>query len=257
MDFEKIPVIGVPLACTNYRGACDWLKKRIENHQFSMVAFAATHIVTEANRDQSYGAILKSFDAVFPDGMPTVWNLNLQGASLRDRVYGPYLMRQMIKESPRPLKHYFFGGSEFCLNELKAKLLEMQPELEIVGMFSPPYRKWNEEDQVQFAHNIRESKAEVIWVALGGVKQERWIYENRHRYEHGVFIAVGDAFELLAGRRSFAPAWVQRLGITWVYRLLQEPRRLWRRYLIYNTLYLWYWMKQLTANESAIGSPIN
>ena len=250
MDFEKLPVLGVPLVCTNYRGACDWLKRQAEAQSLTMVTFSATHLVTEANRDPSFGAILKSFDAVFPDGMPNVWNLNLQGACLRDRVYGPYLMKKLIQETPRPMKHYFFGGSETCLLEMKEKLLRLQPELEIVGIFSPPFRKWSEEDEALFARQIRESGADFIWVALGGVKQERWIYQNRHRYEHGVFLAVGDAFELLAERRSFAPAWMQRFGMTWLYRLVQEPRRLWKRYFIYNFLYLWFWLKELLVKKA-------
>ncbi len=250
MKLEKLPVLGIPLACTNYRGACDWLKQQAEAQSLTMVTFSATHLVTEANRDLKYGEILKSFDAVFPDGMPNVWNLNLQGAGLRDRVYGPYLMKQLIAESPRPLKHYFFGGSESCLREMKEKLLERHPTLQIVGMFSPPFRKWSEEDEVLFARQICDSGADFIWVALGGIKQERWIYENRHRYVRGVFLAVGDAFELLAERRSFAPAWMQRYGLTWVYRLIQEPKRLWKRYFIYNSFYLWFWIKRLSISNN-------
>jgi N-acetylglucosaminyldiphosphoundecaprenol N-acetyl-beta-D-mannosaminyltransferase len=241
---EKLKVLGVPVVCANYREACEWLRAvSAESRRFT-VAAAATHLIAEANRDREYGMILKSFDAVFPDGMPTVWNLNLQGAGLRDRVYGPYLMRELIRTTPRPSKHYFFGGTEECLRALKEKLLILQPNLEIVGMFSPPYRKWSEEDETLFSKQIRDSGADFIWVALGGVKQERWIHANRHRYERGVFLAVGDAFELLAGRRPFAPDGMQRCGLTWLYRLWQEPGKLWKRYLIYNTLYLWYWFKE-------------
>ncbi|MES2309096.1 MAG: WecB/TagA/CpsF family glycosyltransferase [Verrucomicrobiota bacterium] len=249
MILHKLPVLGVPVACTNYREACEWLKESTRATRAVMTTASSTHLVTEACRDAEYREIITSFDAVFPDGMPNVWNLNLQGAELRDRIYGPYLMRDLIQKTPRPYKHYFFGGSESCLQELKSKLLETQPDLEIAGMFSPPYRRWSEEDEAFFARQIRESGADFIWVALGGIKQERWIYGNRHRYDRGVFVGVGDAFELLAGRRSFAPSWMQRTGMTWIYRFFQEPRRLWKRYLVYNSLYLWYWMKQLMGES--------
>lgn len=244
MPNEKATVLGISLHCLNYRQACDWLLQKASVPSFYSVAMAATHLVTEAQRDASFFKVLSSFDSVFPDGMPNVWYLNLKGTQLRDRVYGPYLMRELIQKSPRPFKHYFFGGSQSCLNELKEKLLQLQPDLEIVGMESPPYREWTEEDEIGFAENIKKSKADFIWVALGGVKQERWILKNKSRYSQGVFLAVGDAFELLAGRRSFAPAWIQRAGLTWLYRLLQEPKRLWKRYLVYNTLYIWFCLKR-------------
>lgn len=249
MDLPKLPVLGIPMACVNYRQACEWLQVRAQISQVTLVAASATHLVVESHLDTDFFKVLSSFDAVFPDGMPNVWRLNLQGAMLRDRVYGPYLMRELIQKTPRPFKHYLFGGSERCLHELKEKLLKIQPDLDIVGAFSPPFRSWTEEDEVGFARQIQETKADFIWVALGGVKQEKWMFQNRARHAKGVFIAVGDAFELLAGRRTFAPLWMQRLGLTWVYRLIQEPRRLWKRYLVYNTYYLYFIFKEFLKQK--------
>ena len=117
---------------------------------------------------------------------------------------------------------------------------KLRPEVQIVGHLSPPFRPWQEEDEAGFARTIGAAAPDFIWVALGGVKQETWIARNRHRYARGVFLAVGDAFELLAERRRFAPAWMQRLGLTWVYRLAQEPRRLWKRYLTHNSVFAFY-----------------
>jgi N-acetylglucosaminyldiphosphoundecaprenol N-acetyl-beta-D-mannosaminyltransferase len=119
----------------------------------------------------------------------------------------------------------------------------MRPDIRIVESYSPPYREWNEEDQEEFARRINEKSPDFVWVALGGEKQEAWIIDNLHRYRRGVFFAVGDAFELLAGRRPFAPEWCQRYGVTWLYRLLQEPSRMWRRYLKYNSLFLGYLLR--------------
>jgi exopolysaccharide biosynthesis WecB/TagA/CpsF family protein len=186
---------------------------------------------------------MRRFDLVLPDGMPLRWSLNARGAKLTDRVYGPYFMEKMIRATPRPWRHFLFGGTEETLRDLATHLREIQPDLEIAGTLSPPFRAWNETDEAEFARIIAESKADFIWVALGGERQERWIVDNLKRHTRGVFFAVGDAFVLLAGQRSFAPAWMQRMGITWAYRLWQEPRRLWRRYTQFNSLFLFYTLR--------------
>jgi glycosyltransferase involved in cell wall biosynthesis len=133
---------------------------------------------------------------------------------------------------------------------LVTHLREIQPDIEIAGTLSPPFRVWNEMDEAEFARTIAESKADFVWVALGGERQERWIVDNLGRHTRGVFFAVGDAFMLLAGRRAFAPSWMQRTGITWAYRLWQEPRRLWRRYTQFNSLFLFY-----TVRDALLGAP--
>jgi glycosyltransferase involved in cell wall biosynthesis len=123
---------------------------------------------------------------------------------------------------------------------------QAQPEVEIVGTLSPPFRAWTEKDEEEFASVIRNSGADFIWVALGGDRQERWVEKNLKRHSKGIFLAVGDAFELLAGRRAFAPRWMQKSGLTWLYRLWQEPRRLFPRYFKYNSLFLYYsWLDRL------------
>jgi len=193
---------------------------------------------------------MEKFDLVLPDGMPLRWSLNAQGAKLTDRVYGPYFMEKMIRATPRPWRHFLFGGTEETLAALSAHLREIQPDVEIAGTFSPPFRNWTETDEAEFARIISAAKPDFIWVALGGERQERWIMENLQRHTRGVFFAVGDAFVLLAGQRAFAPAWMQRLGITWAYRLWQEPSRLWRRYTQFNSLFLYY-----TVRDALFGTP--
>jgi len=159
-------------------------------------------------------------------------------------------MEKMIRATPRPWRHFFFGGTDETLRDLVTHLREIQPDIEIAGTLSPPFRPWSEMDEAEFARTIAESKADFIWVALGGERQERWIVDNLGRHTRGVFFAVGDAFVLLAGQRAFAPAWMQRTGITWAYRLWQEPRRLWRRYTQFNSLFLLY-----TVRDALLGAP--
>ncbi len=247
---RTIDVFGFQMAAADYRSAFDEIVSLSKQPKPASVALCATHAITTARMDSSLGQIFRGFDMLLPDGMPVVWLMNAMGAGLRDRVYGPYFMRYVIEHAPRPYRHFLFGGSEECLAELKTSLRRIQPEIDIAGVLSPPYRQWSEDDEREFARVINGADPDFIWVALGGGgKQEAWIAQNAHRYARGVFIAVGDAFELLAGRRSFAPAWMQRIGLTWLYRLIQEPGRLWKRYLIYNTAFIWFALMQLLRRQ--------
>jgi N-acetylglucosaminyldiphosphoundecaprenol N-acetyl-beta-D-mannosaminyltransferase len=237
---KHVEVLRTPVACATYESGIQTLRYLAKREQPAAVCAGNTHIVSLARHDASFGKVMRGFDLLLPDGMPLIWAMNWNGAALQDRVYGPYFMREALRQLPRPWKHFFFGGSESCLSELTLEVLKLQPDLDIVGAYSPPYRSWTEEEEREFARIIQEKSPDFIWVALGGERQERWISRNLHRHQHGVFLAIGDAFELLAGRRPFAPAWMQKLGLTWLYRLSQEPRRLWLRYLQFNSFFLYY-----------------
>ena len=250
MHLKSLPILGTPVHCATYESGLDEVIRLAAREAPAAVSACNTHIIALARKDPSFGEVMCGFHVVLPDGYPLVWQLNRAGADLRDRVYGPYFMRHVLRHTPRPFRHFFFGGSEDCLSRLKAAALEIQPELEIAGAFSPPYRDWSEEDEKHFAEMIAASQADFIWVALGGERQERWILKNLPRHRRGVFFAVGDAFELLAGSRPFAPPWMQRLGLTWLYRLLQEPKRLFPRYVKFNSLFLYY-----LCRDGILGAP--
>lgn len=240
MEPQHLRVLGVRLEGVDYPGAVAKLEELAGAKKPAAVAACNTHLVALARQQPEFGKILEGFDLLLPDGMPLVWAMRKQGAAIKDRVYGPYLMQEALKKFPWPWKHFFFGGTERCLGELVAAARKIQPEVEVVGTLSPPFRIWTEADEQKFADQIRASQADFIWVALGGGRQEKWIAKNISRHSRGVFLAVGDAFELLAGRRPFAPSWMQKAGLTWVYRLCQEPRRLLTRYLKYNSLFVYY-----------------
>ncbi len=250
MHLNSHPILGTPVHCADYDSGLDEVKRMAARPAPAAVSASNTHIISLARKDASFGAVMRRFDLVLPDGYPLVWQLNNAGARLGDRVYGPYFMRHVLQNTPRPYKHFFFGGSEDCLMRLKDAALGIQPDLEIVGAFSPPYRAWTEADEEEFAGMIRASGADFIWVALGGERQERWILKNLPRHERGVFFAVGDAFELLAGSRPFAPTWMQKAGLTWLFRLAQEPKRLFPRYFKYNSLFLYYLFR-----DKILGTP--
>ena len=240
MDSKRVEVLGMGLQATDYAGGVNLLEELAQRGKPGMVAACNTHLVALARHRVDFGAVLGKFDLLLPDGMPLVWSIRRKGVDLKDRVYGPYFMLEALKLLPRPWKHFFFGGTESCLRELTVAVRQAQPEVEIVGTLSPPFRAWTEKDEEEFASIIRDSGADFIWVALGGDRQERWVEKNLKRHSKGVFLAVGDAFELLAGRRAFAPRWMQKAGLTWLYRLWQEPRRLFPRYFKYNSLFLYY-----------------
>ena len=237
---RKITILGTPVAVVDYDAAIAESLRLGGERRPAAVAASNTHIVALARHRRDFGGVMQQFDLVLPDGMPLRWSLNARGAALKDRVYGPYFMEKMLRATPRPWRHFFFGGSEETLAALTAHLRAIQPDLEIAGTLSPPFRAWSESDEQSFARTIAEAAPDFIWVALGGERQERWIIDNLQRHARGVFFAVGDAFVLLAGQRAFAPQWMQRFGITWAYRLWQEPRRLWRRYTQFNSLFIYY-----------------
>ena len=250
MHLRSFPVLGTPVHCVTYESGLGEVKRLAALDEPSAVAASNTHIISLARADRSFGAVMRRFAVVLPDGYPLVWAMNRRGAGLKDRVYGPYFMRHILRHTPRPFRHFFFGGSEDCLRRLCATARELQPEIEIAGTLSPPFREWTEEDEEGFAEKIRDSKADFIWVALGGDRQERWIVKNLARYRRGVFFAVGDAFELLAGSRPFAPAWMQKAGLTWLFRLSQDPKRLFPRYFKYNSLFLCFLLR-----DGILGGP--
>ncbi|MBB5035037.1 WecB/TagA/CpsF family glycosyltransferase [Prosthecobacter vanneervenii] len=231
-------VLGTRLDVTDYEQALNHVVALARCGGVAAVAAANTHLLAEAAANADFAAVLKSFDVVLPDGMPLVWGLKLDGHDIKERVYGPYFMQHVLRHAPAGLKHYFFGGTKECLKRLEERARELNPQVCIAGAVSPPFGRWDDETETRLIDEINAADADFVWIALGGVKQETWIAQNRHRFKRGVFLAVGDAFALVAGLRSYAPKWMQRCGLTWVYRLSQEPKRLLGRYLIYNTRFV-------------------
>jgi len=173
-----------------------------------------------------------------PDGMPLVWAMNRRGAGLQDRVYGPTLMLHALAQPG--VTHFLLGGSEEMLERLAAKLQERFPGLRLAGSYAPPFGEWSREENERIFQKIAASGAQYIWVGLGCPKQEQWIARHKAELPPGVYFAIGAAFAFHAGLVSQAPAWMQKRGLEWAYRLASEPRRLWKRYVVYNTLFLWY-----------------
>lgn len=198
------------------------------------IAVTGMHGVTEAQHDAYFKRILNSADLVVPDGMPLVWVGRKYGHPLRRRVYGPELMQTFCRETGPTYRHFFYGGMP-GVPELLAQRLQSECGITIAGTYSPPFGALSTEEDEAIVRLINDSKADVLWVGLSTPKQERWMYEHRDKLLVPVVAGVGAAFDLNSGKLRQAPAWMRESGLEWCFRLLMEPRRLWRRYLVYGS----------------------
>ena len=242
-----IPIIGLPVAATTYAGAVGWiLEHALDRDRIYAVEAANTHVAALARTDQEFGEAMRQFDLICPDGMPLVWALNSQlGADekLTDRVYGPTLMLETLKATNGrefEFKHFLLGGKQSTLEKLTRNLADRFPGVDIAGTHSPPFGEWPRNEFEVIAEKIRTSGANLIWVGLGCPKQEHWIAANKHRLPPGVYFGIGAAFAFHAGEVRQAPPLVQHFGLEWAYRVAMEPRRLFKRYFTYNSLFIYH-----------------
>src|SRR3954452_3573199 len=223
-------VVGTDLGLTDYEGTMDWMDEVIRRGERACVTAAAVHLVMVAREDPETRRSVDVALAV-PDGVPLVWALRALGHPQATRVYGPDLMAAYCDRSARTgTTMFLYGGrSDEALRELTDKLIARYPGLRIVGGWSPPFRPLTDAERDDVAARINASGADVVWVGTGQPKQEKWMAEMRERLDAPILAGVGAAFDFHAGIVSQAPAWMQRRGLEWTYRLAREPRRLWRR----------------------------
>jgi len=215
-----------------------WIEARTVSR---FISVANTHVVIEAQRAAFFNEIINLADLCVPDGMPLVWVGRLRGYRLKRRVYGPELMLAFCESSARKgFAHFFYGGTSSVGQQLARTMQERFPGLRVAGVSSPPFRTLTAAENEEAIDRINQAKPDVLWVGLGCPKQERWMYDHRERLKVPVMLGVGQAFDIFAGRVHQAPRWMREHGFEWLFRLLQEPRRLWRRYLIYNTQFIYY-----------------
>jgi N-acetylglucosaminyldiphosphoundecaprenol N-acetyl-beta-D-mannosaminyltransferase len=213
-----------------------WIERREHCHY---VAVTGMHGVTEAQHDAGFKHVLNAADLVVPDGMPLVWLGRLRGFPLRRRVYGPELMMTFCQETAsKGCRHFFFGGTPGLPERLSENLRQLIPELQIAGTFSPPFGRVTPEEDEATVAMINAASPDVVWVGLSEIKQDIWMYEHRGELNVPVLVGIGAAFDFLAGTKRQAPEWMRENGLEWLFRLLQEPRRLWRRYLVYGSEFL-------------------
>ena len=247
----SVEVLGVPLALTDYERTIEWMDATIATGQRGYVCVAAVHTVMACQEDPELRAAVLGSDLTVPDGQPLVWAMNALGHDLSSRVYGPDLMARYCERAALTgARMFLYGGrNQGALVQLALNLRTRYPGLNIVGGYTPPFRALTGEEEDFVLDEINRSQADVVWVGIGVPKQEKWMAAMRGRLRAPVLVGVGAAFDFHAGLVSQAPRWMQSMGLEWAYRLLQEPGRLWRRYLRYNPLFVAGFLRQWLAHR--------
>jgi len=247
----SVEVLGVPLALTDYERTIEWMDATIATGRRGYVCVAAVHTVMACQEDPELRAAVLGSDLTVPDGQPLVWAMNALGHDLSSRVYGPDLMARYCERAALTgARMFLYGGrNQGALVQLALNLRTRYPGLNIVGGYAPPFRALTAEEEGFVLDEINRSQADVVWVGIGVPKQEKWMAAMRDRLRAPVLVGVGAAFDFHAGLVSQAPRWMQSMGLEWAYRLLQEPGRLWRRYLRYNPRFVLGFLRQWLAHR--------
>lgn len=242
-DLPTINVLGVAISAIDLPRAVARIERWIEKADRSYVNVCTVHTVMECRLAPRLRRQVNGAGMATPDGMPLVWLGRWHGHREADRVYGPDLMLELCRRSAETgHRHFFYGSTPEVLADLEANLRRRFPGLQIAGTHSPPLRPPDAPEDPEVLAAIDAARPDVVWVGLGTPKQDYWISRHRPLLQAPVLVAVGAAFDFHAGRKAQAPRWVQRSGLEWLFRLLHEPRRLARRYLLYNP-----WFIALTA----------
>jgi len=247
-EIPAINVLGTRISALNLNGAADLVEGWISRGACGRyVCVTGVHGVMEGLGNVAIRKILDQADACVPDGMPMVWLGWLHGFRQMDRVYGPDLMLALLRRSAeKGYTNYFYGGGESVARELKDRMQRRFPGLRVVGACCPPFRSLTSKEEDCIIADINEKRPDLLWIGLSTPKQEMQMAAFRSKVRARVMLGVGAAFDFHAGRVRQAPHWVQRCGLEWLFRLCMEPRRLWRRYLRNNPLFIWHVFLQLT-----------
>jgi N-acetylglucosaminyldiphosphoundecaprenol N-acetyl-beta-D-mannosaminyltransferase len=248
---EKVDVLGIPLGVTDYAQMIDLIDAFARERARGYVCVSNVHSVMAAAEDSELREALLGSSVNVPDGQPLVWAMNALGEQLEDRVYGPELMWRACAHAARAgLRFYLYGGrNQGALVQLALNLRRSHPGLQIVGGYSPPHRPLTDEERAAVTEEINRVRPDVVWVGIGVPKQEKWMAEMRPHLEAPLLIGVGAAFDFHAGLVPQAPRFLQDAGLEWAYRLAQEPRRLWPRYVRYNPRFLAAFGKQFAGHR--------
>jgi N-acetylglucosaminyldiphosphoundecaprenol N-acetyl-beta-D-mannosaminyltransferase len=231
-------LINFPITTGPYQSFVSRLIALGQSRTSAVVCVANVHMFVEAQQNADFLHIIKNATMVTPDGKPLTWALRLLYGVQQDRVAGmdllPDLLQNMMEKN---LSVYFYGGSQTMLDATKTFVQNKYPALSIAGMFSPPFRALSIEEEQKIIHQINETKPHVVFVVLGCPKQEKWMAAMKDKV-NAVMIGVGGALPVMIGLQKRAPVWMQNAGLEWLYRLLQEPGRLFKRYAVTNSIFI-------------------
>lgn len=248
MTIKRVNVLGVGVTVLNVPTAVDALLDAVRQRRKGYVCVSNVHVVVEAQQDPAYKQVLNNAFLVTPDGMPLVWAGRLAGHREMARVYGPDLMLAVFAATRNSgHTHFLYGGVPGVAEELKLRLESRFPGVRIVGTGCPPFRSLNAAEEEALIAQVGAVRPDFFWTSISTPKQDQFNAAFLSRLETTLMIGVGAAFDFHTGRVAQAPPWVQRLGMEWFYRLCREPRRLWKRYLTVNPIFLGLACCQITG----------
>lgn len=232
-------ILGVDIAAINMDWLLEFTEKHIQDLSGDYLCVSNVHTTVMAYEDEEYCAVQNGGVMAIPDGGPLSVVGRRRGCAQMERVTGPDYMARILEISVgKGYRHYFYGSTQKTLDKLRQRLAKDYPGIQIVGMFSPPFRLMTEEEDTAFVEKVNEAKPDFLWVALGAPKQEKWMAVHQGAV-CGFMVGVGAGFDYFAGNIKRAPRWMQRLNLEWLYRLMQEPGRLFKRYWHTNLKFIW------------------
>jgi N-acetylglucosaminyldiphosphoundecaprenol N-acetyl-beta-D-mannosaminyltransferase len=235
---ERVNVVSLQVNVCNHASAIRRVAELIERGRGSYVCFSTVHMTMESFDNPEYAAKVNAADFIIPDGMPIVWMQKLQGEGQAARVRANDLMIMLCEFAEKNnLTVGFYGGKQTVIHAILERAKRDFPKLKIVYAFSPPFRPLTEEEDAAVIAEINEKKPDILFMGLGCPKQENWMSAHKGKLT-AVMLGVGASFDFFAGNVRESPEWLGRLGLEWLFRLTQEPRRLWKRYLILNPRFM-------------------
>lgn len=242
-------VIGFPVTALSFNEQVSTILRWSKEKLSKVVCIANVHMLIEAYQNPQFASVLHAADLVTPDGMPLVWMLRLLRNARQDRVAGPDVLLSLCQlASLEGVSLFFLGSHSMILEQMQSRLKQEFPNLMIAGMEPLPFRPMTAQEDEVIVRKLNESNAGIVLVSLGCPKQEQWITNHKDKV-HMVMIGVGGAFPVFAGIHRRAPQFIQQLGLEWLYRLLQEPKRLWKRYVQTIPIFVWLAAKQLLVTK--------
>ncbi|MBL0711384.1 MAG: WecB/TagA/CpsF family glycosyltransferase [Colwellia sp.] len=247
---NRIDIIKMKVQITTLAKTLARIDALAKNNLGAYVCVSNVHMCMEVYDSSDFAKIVNSADLIIPDGKPLSWAQKLLGHSDAEQVRGQDIMNALCASSgEKSLNIGFYGGSsEALLNTVKEKLLVSYSDINITYAFSPPFRSLTEEEDVDVVAAINAANVNVLFVGIGCPKQERWMAEHKDKL-NCVMLGVGAAYDFIAGEKKHAPRWIQKIGMEWLFRLLSEPKRLWRRYFSTNPRFIWHFGKQLLKHK--------
>ncbi|RYY55544.1 MAG: glycosyltransferase [Chitinophagaceae bacterium] len=241
-------VLGLQISLGSYRSFVEEIMLLSSRHESHYVCVANVHMLMEVNRRKPFASVVNDASLVTPDGKPLTWALKSLSGIRQDRVAGMDLLPDLLKEAARTTTSvFFYGGTQGMLDRTRNVMQQRYPGLQIAGMYSPPFHASSKTEEEMDVQRINDSGAGLVFVILGCPKQEEWMARMKGRI-NAVMIGVGGALPVLIGLQKRAPNWMQDAGLEWVFRLYQEPGRLFRRYLVTNTGFVILFFKAYMGN---------